>query len=52
MRGKRVCYMHGGASPGAPKGEANGAWQHGAWTNEAVALRRAAGRLIRALKGD
>ncbi len=34
------------------KGAANGAWKHGGWTNEAVSLRRAAGRLLRALKAD
>ena len=27
--------MHGGASPGAPKGEHNGNYRHGRFTNEA-----------------
>ena len=34
-------------STGAPKGKANGNWKHGAHTNEAIALRRAAGALLR-----
>ena len=28
--------MHGGASPGAPKGEANGNYRHGFFTQEAI----------------
>ncbi|WP_162136956.1 HGGxSTG domain-containing protein [Magnetospirillum molischianum] len=28
------CRMHGGTSPGAPKGEANGNWRHGAYVAE------------------
>ena len=35
MRGKARCRLHGGKSPGAPKGEANGNWRQGAATNEA-----------------
>ena len=52
VRGKKVCRMHGGKGSGAPTGHANGAWKHGGWTNEAVSLRRAVGRLLRALGGD
>ena len=50
VKGKRVCFVHGGASPGAPKGRANGSWKHGGWTDEAVALRRAAIRLLKAVE--
>lgn len=39
--------MHGGRTPGAPKGERNGAYKHGGETREAVALRRAAAALLR-----
>lgn len=39
--------MHGGTSPGAPKGEANAMFRHGGWTNEAVAIRREARELLR-----
>lgn len=47
--GKQVCRMHGGMSPGAPKGEANGRWKNGAWTREARALRAEAACLLKAL---
>jgi hypothetical protein len=32
--------MHGGSSPGAPKGQANGNFRHGRFTFEAIAERR------------
>ena len=50
-KGKRVCRMHGGLSPGAPKGERNGRWKHGGDTLEAVELRRSARRLLRSVVG-
>jgi hypothetical protein len=49
-RGKRTCQspampngrcrMHGGRSPGAPKGERNGNYKRGRFTSEAIARRR------------
>jgi hypothetical protein len=43
--------MHGGArGSGAPKGEANGMWKHGGWSNDAVALRREASKLMKDLR--
>ena len=33
------CRMHGGMSPGAPKGNRN-AWKHGHYSAEAIAMRR------------
>ena len=33
--------MHGGCSPGAPKGEQNGNYKSGQFTLEAIARRRA-----------
>jgi len=33
MKGKRVCYIHGGRSPGAPKGNRN-AWKTGCYDAE------------------
>jgi uncharacterized protein YjcR len=33
------CRMHGGKSPGAPKGNRN-AWKHGHYSAESVKLRR------------
>jgi hypothetical protein len=41
VRGRRRCRMHGGAKgSGAPKGERNGNYKHGHFTQEAVELRR------------
>ena len=43
------CRAHGGGSPGAPRGKANGRFKDGYWTRESVADRR----FIRAiLKGN
>src|SRR3546814_9552340 len=47
VKGKRVCRMHGGLSPGAPQGERNGAYRHGPETKEALALRKRVIRLDR-----
>ncbi|MDP7098055.1 MAG: HGGxSTG domain-containing protein [Rhodospirillales bacterium] len=41
------CRMHGGKSPGAPCGPANGNYRHGRYTKEAIAERRSVRRLIR-----
>jgi len=40
--------MHGGASPGAPRGKANGNYKHGQFTEEAVYMRRTISALVRA----
>jgi len=42
--------MHGGASPGAPRGKANGSYKHGRFTAEAIERRRGLNALIRMLK--
>ena len=34
------CFKHGGASPGAPRGPANGRFRDGFWTRETVEERR------------
>jgi hypothetical protein len=39
--------MHGGKGSGAPKGERNGNFVHGAMTGEAIAQRREAAALVR-----
>lgn len=44
------CRMHGGPSPGAPKGNKN-ALKHGRYTAQALASRREIAALIRAMKG-
>jgi len=43
------CRMHGGASPGAPKGNRN-AWKHGYWSAEAIAWRRQVAGLLREMR--
>jgi uncharacterized protein YjcR len=40
------CRMHGGMSPGAPKGNKN-AFKHGRYTAEAIATRRRSAKLLR-----
>ena len=47
VKGRKRCRMHGGTSPGAPKGPSNGAWKHGLYTKEAISLRRAISAEIR-----
>ncbi|WP_374310097.1 HGGxSTG domain-containing protein [Methylocella sp.] len=42
--------IHGGLSPGAPKGSANGACRHGLFTAEAIAARREIAALDRAMR--
>jgi hypothetical protein len=34
------CRIHGGLSPGAPRGKANGSYHDGYWTQEAVEERK------------
>ena len=46
----RKCRMHGGASTGAPKGEANGNYRNGRFTNEAIERRRAVNALIQLMR--
>ena len=43
------CRMHGGMSPGAPMGEANGSYRHGRFTNEAIERRRELNSWIKAM---
>jgi len=43
------CRMHGGLSPGAPKGNKN-ALKHGHYTAEAIARRRQISELLRTMK--
>ena len=49
MKGKRVCYIHGGKSPGAPKGNQH-ALKHGYYMAEAIAERRYMRSLIKRSK--
>ena len=43
------CRLHGGLSPGAPKGNSN-ALKHGRYTTKAIAGRREVAALIRAMR--
>jgi uncharacterized protein YjcR len=43
------CRMHGGRSPGAPRGNKN-AYKHGRYTAEAIANRREIATLLRVMK--
>ena len=40
MRGRKRCRLHGGLSPGAPRGHKNGNFRNGNWTAEAIEERR------------
>jgi hypothetical protein len=51
IRNRRRCRLHGGRSPGAPKGSENGNYKDGAFTAEVIEERRWAKSLIRAF-GD
>ena len=50
VRGKRVCRMHGGKSPGAPRGERNGRYKHGDRTKAAIEARKETQELIREIR--
>ena len=39
IHGRKRCRLHGGLSPGAPRGFRNGNFKNGNWTAEAVAER-------------
>jgi hypothetical protein len=40
MRGRKRCRLHGGLSPGAPRGPQNGNYRSGEWTIEAAQERK------------
>jgi hypothetical protein len=40
IRGRKRCRLHGGLSPGAPRGRKNGNFRNGNWTAEAIEERR------------
>ncbi len=44
--GRTRCRIHGGLSPGAPRGEGNGNFKNGYWTGEAVEERRWAKEMV------
>ena len=40
IRGQKRCRLHGGLSPGAPRGVRNGNFKNGDWTKDAIAERK------------
>jgi hypothetical protein len=46
--GRRRCRLHGGLSPGAPRGSRNGNYRRGDWTTEAIEERRWLRSLVQA----
>ena len=40
LHGRTRCRLHGGLSPGAPRGPKNGNYRNGSWTLEALEERR------------
>jgi hypothetical protein len=48
LRGRKRCRLHGGLSPGAPRGRKNGNFKSGDWTAEAIEERRWVRSLVRA----
>lgn len=44
------CRMHGGTSPGAPRGQKNGMYHHGRYTAEAIKARREINAWIRTMR--
>ncbi len=44
------CKLHGGKSPGAPRGAKNGNFRHGQRTKEALERRREVRELLRGLR--
>ena len=40
IRGRKRCRLHGGLSPGAPRGPKNGNFKSGDWTADAIAERK------------
>ena len=47
LRGRKRCRLHGGLSPGAPRGEKNGNYKSGDWTLDAIEERKWLRSLVR-----
>jgi hypothetical protein len=52
LRGRTRCRLHGGLSPGAPRGSKNGNFRNGDWTAEAIAERKWLRSLVRSFAGE
>jgi hypothetical protein len=51
LRGLKRCRLHGGLSPGAPRGAKNGNFKSGDWTAEALEERKWLRSLVRKFAG-
>jgi hypothetical protein len=51
MKDRKRCRIHGGLSPGAPRGAANGNYRDGYWTHEAVEERKFIRSLVNGTNG-
>ena len=47
VRGRKRCRLHGGLSPGAPRGQKNGNFKTGNWTLETIEERNWLRSLVR-----
>jgi hypothetical protein len=50
--GRSRCHLHGGLSPGAPRGAKNGNFKHGDWTTDAIAERKWLRSLVRSFANN
>lgn len=50
VKGRRRCRMHGGTSPGAPKGKRNGRYRSGIYTQELREARAQVRALVKLAK--
>jgi hypothetical protein len=49
VRGRKRCRLHGGLSPGAPRGNRNGNYRRGDWTIEVRQERKWVQELLRSV---
>jgi hypothetical protein len=49
IHGRKRCRLHGGLSPGAPRGRGNGNYRQGDWTIEAQEERKWVRELVRSI---
>ena len=47
VQGRKRCRLHGGLSPGAPRGSRNGNYKNGEWSAKAIEERRWLRSLVR-----
>jgi hypothetical protein len=49
VQGRKRCRLHGGLSPGAPRGSRNGNYVHGDWTTDMRQERKWVRELLRSV---